>query len=108
MIKSAIGRATADSPIVTVNDAKSLEEYLNNESVLLVNRELDGSFDTTNGIELIKKITQQENPPIAMLISNYEEAQEEAIAAGAKPGFGKSELYDESTTEALRQAVASA
>ena len=108
MLKSAIGRAAADSPIVTVNDAKSLEEYLNNDSVLLVNRELDGSFDTQNGVELIKQIVQQENSPIIMLISNYEEAQAEAVAAGARIGFGKSELYDESTTEALREAVSSA
>lgn len=108
MLKSAIGRAAADSPIVTVNDAQSLEEYLNNESVLLVNRELDGSFNTKNGIELIEQIAKQENPPISMLISNYEESQAEAVAAGARKGFGKSELYDESTTKALREAVSSA
>ena len=108
MLKSAIGRAAADSPIVTVNDAKSLEEYLNNESVLLVNRELDGSFNTKSGIELIAQITKQESSPIAMLISNYEEAQTEAVAAGARQGFGKTELYDESTADALRDAVGSA
>ncbi|MCH8825164.1 MAG: hypothetical protein IH984_16845 [Planctomycetes bacterium] len=108
MLKSAIGRAAADSPIVTVNDSGSLEEYLNNESVLLVNRELDGSFNTQSGIELIAHITKEDNPPIAMLISNYEEAQAQAVAAGARQGFGKSELYDESTTEALREAVGSA
>ena len=107
MLKSALGRATDDAPIVTVNDSKSLDEYLNNESVLLVNRELDGSFDTTNGIELITQIAKQDNPPITMLISNYEESQAEAVAAGARQGFGKSELYDESTIESLRQAVAS-
>lgn len=108
MLKSALGRAAADAPIVTVNDSKSLDEYLNNESVLLVNRELDGSFDTQNGVELIKQIVQQENSPIIMLISNYQDAQAEAVAAGARKGFGKSDLYDESTTQALRDAVASA
>ncbi len=107
MLKSAIGRAAADAPIVTVNDSKSLNKYLNSDSVLLVNRELDGSFSTKSGIELIAQITNRDNPPIAMLISNYEEAQAEAVGAGAIQGFGKSELYDESTTDALRQAVGS-
>lgn len=107
MLKSAIGRA-ADAPIETVNDAKSLSEYLNDKSVLLVNRVLDGSFATNSGIELIAQITKQDNPPIAMLISNYEESQAEAVAVGARQGFGKSDLYDQSTTDALRDAVGSA
>lgn len=105
MLKSALGRAAADAPIVTVNDTQSLSEYLNGNSVLLVNRELDGSFDTKSGIELIAQIAKGQTPPITMLISNYEDAQAQAIAAGARQGFGKSELYDESTTEALRDAV---
>ena len=108
MLKSALGRAAAEAPIVTVNDTNSLSEYLNGDSVLLVNRELDGSFGTKNGVELIAQVSKQENPPIAMLISNYEDAQAEAVAAGARQGFGKSDLYDESTTQALRDAVASA
>lgn len=105
MLKSALGRAAADSPIVTVNDTQSLSEYLNGNSVLLVNRELDGSFDVKSGIELIAQIAKGQTPPITMLISNYEDAQAQAIAAGARQGFGKSDLYDQSTSDALRDAV---
>lgn len=106
MLKSAIGR-TAEAPIATVNDTKSLSEYLNGDSVLLINRKLDGKFGTRSGIELIAQINQHDNPPIVMLISNYEDAQAQAVAAGARQGFGKSDLYDESSTKALRQAVGS-
>ncbi len=41
-----------------------------------------------------------------MLISNFQDAQQEAVAAGAFPGFGKSQLYDDSTSERLRDALA--
>ena len=40
-----------------------------------------------------------------LLISNYVDAQEEAVAAGASRGFGKSALYDNGTAEALRAAI---
>jgi hypothetical protein len=40
-----------------------------------------------------------------MLVSNYPEAQQEALAAGALPGFGKRELSTPRVTQLLRNAV---
>ena len=40
-----------------------------------------------------------------MLVSNYPDAQAEAIAAGALPGFGKRELGSERVTKLLREAL---
>jgi hypothetical protein len=42
--------------------------------------------------------------PIPVLISNYPEAQAAAIAAGARPGFGKQSLYAEETKVAIKSA----
>ena len=91
MIKSAIKRAVPGSSLETVNDEKELEPYLNGGALLLVNRELDGRFDTDSGIVLIERVMQGDDPPVTILISNYEDAQSHAEAAGANPGFGSRE-----------------
>ncbi|MEE9130494.1 MAG: hypothetical protein V3T84_10795 [Phycisphaerales bacterium] len=105
MLKTAVGRALPGASIVSVNDDDALSEYRTPEVLLLVNRELDGSFDSRSGIELIKQMIQQDNPPVVMLISNHEDAQREAIAAGATLGFGKTQLYDKSTMDILTGAM---
>jgi hypothetical protein len=89
------------------DDADDLEAELSRASVLLVNRVLDGDFGTSSGIELIARLAKAENRPAMLLISNYPEAQQQAIAAGALPGFGKAELYNPRTAELLREAAAS-
>ena len=105
MIKSAIKRAVPGSSLETVNDEKGLEPFQNGSTVLLVNRELDGTFDTDSGIELIERVMQGDDPPVTILISNYEDAQTHAEAAGANPGFGKSDLYEARTVEILQMAA---
>ena len=71
-----------------------------NYALVLVNRLIfdDGS----DGSELIRQMKANDGMkgvPI-MLISNYQDAQDRAVAEGAVPGFGKSELGDpESVTK---------
>src|SRR5438046_2417951 len=55
-------------------------------ALVLVDRVLDA--DGASGLELVRQI---EGVPV-MLVSNYADAQAEAVAAGAVPGFGKSAL----------------
>ena len=105
MLKTAVGRALPEATIVSVNDVDALGEYRTPDSLLLVNRELDGRFPSQNGIDLISEIAQQTHVAATMLISDLEDAQSEAVAAGAKPGFGKSQLYDKSTTDLLTGAM---
>lgn len=105
MLKTAVGRALPEATIVSVNDVDALGEYRTAEALLLVNRELDGRFRSPSGIDLITEIAQQTDGPVTMLISNFADAQAQAVAAGAKPGFGKSQLYDESTTDILSGAM---
>ena len=108
MLKSAVRRLVPGADIVTVNDAGKLAEHASSQSVLLVNRVLDGQFDTRSGIELIETLAAADDPPVAILISNHEDAQAQAVAAGARPGFGKSDLYASTTAEILRDAVGTA
>jgi CheY-like chemotaxis protein len=60
--------------------------------LVLVNRILD--CDGSSGIAIIRRLmadADHRRLPL-MLVSNYEDAQREAEAAGAEPGFGKAAL----------------
>lgn len=70
--------------------------------LVLVNRILDR--DGSEGLEVIREWFA--TPAIAdtplMLISNFESAQQEAVEAGAQPGFGKQQLHAPETLNLLR------
>ena len=71
--------------------------------LVLVNRLVFA--DSSEGIELIKAMQADERfkqTPVIM-ISNFPEAQQRAVAAGAVPGFGKSALRGPATLELLKQ-----
>ena len=60
--------------------------------LVLVNRVFDA--DGSSGVSLIQELQADETLrkiPI-MLVSNYDDAQREAVQAGALPGFGKAAL----------------
>jgi CheY-like chemotaxis protein len=61
-------------------------------ALVLVNRVFDA--DGSSGLEFIKQVKSDEaltQTPV-MLVSNYQEAQKQAVDAGAAQGFGKAEL----------------
>lgn len=92
--------------VVRVNDQAALDEVIDPQTLLLVNRVLDGHFDIGgSGIELIRHIAAQDGAVPTMLVSNYEESQREAEAAGALPGFGKSQVGDASTRQRIAEAI---
>jgi CheY-like chemotaxis protein len=74
--------------------------------LVTVNRKLDRDY--TDGIEVIRGI--KADPRFAevpvMLITNYEEYQAEAIAAGAVKGFGKLSVSDPATVALLKPILA--
>lgn len=104
MLKSMVGRALPDSEPVMVNSREDLDAALADSRVLLVNRVLDGRFDSESGIELIREIAGRSGPPRTLLISDYEDAQKSAEEAGALPGFGKAETNSDKAVERLQQA----
>jgi two-component system chemotaxis response regulator CheY len=75
-------------------------------NLVLVNRVSD--LDGSPGLELIRAM--KSDPALAdspvMLVSNYPDAQDQAVALGALRGFGKSQLNDPETIRALESSLA--
>ncbi len=71
--------------------------------LILINRLLDA--DGSPGIDILQTLKSESttaNVPV-MLISNFEDAQQQAVSLGAVRGFGKSQLGNPATLEALGQ-----
>lgn len=70
--------------------------------LITVNRKLDRDY--TDGMEVIRQL--KADPETAeipvMLVTNYDEHQQTAIAAGAIQGFGKLDVGSKQTVELLR------
>ncbi|MDG1510146.1 MAG: hypothetical protein P8R31_00515 [Mariniblastus sp.] len=69
--------------------------------LILINRLMD--LDRSEGMAILHELKsnpQTESTP-AMIISDYQEAQDAAVAAGANPGFGKATLDTPKTYELL-------
>jgi two-component system chemotaxis response regulator CheY len=76
-----------------------------NYALVLVNRVLD--HDGQSGLDFVRQLKEDERlraVPV-MLVSNYDDAQQEAAARGALPGFGKSGLRDPETLARLRAVL---
>ena len=73
--------------------------------LVLVNRKL--SRDRSDGLEIIKRIktTDELSAIPVMLITNYPEYQEQAVAAGAEWGFGKEQVDAPDTIEKLKMIL---
>ena len=90
--------------VTQANSAEQALDQLRSRQfdLVLVNRKLDADY--SDGLEIIKQI--KADPELSgvnvMLVTNYAEHQEQAVAAGAAPGFGKSELTSPATLELLR------
>lgn len=93
-----------DAEVVAASTPEAALERLRRETfaLVLVNRVFDA--DGSSGLEMIQAIRgdeQMRSVPI-MLVSNYADAQDEAVAAGAVPGFGKGRLGQPEMLERVR------
>lgn len=69
--------------------------------LVLVNRVFD--LDGSPGLDLVRAIKAGPHAGVpVMLVSNYDDAQQEAVDAGAAPGFGKAALGRPSMLDAVR------
>jgi hypothetical protein len=73
--------------------------------LLLLNRELDYGFTDRRGVDMIRRLRPHHPQLKFKLISNYADAQESAIAAGALRGFGKREIGSPKVSQLLREAL---
>lgn len=87
-------RSAFGAEVIAADSARQALEKVRQEefALILVNRVFDA--DGASGLELIRALQDDERGrkvPV-LLVSNYEDAQEQAVQAGAKPGFGKAAL----------------
>jgi len=74
-------------------------------SLMLFNRVLEAGFNDTDGIAMLTGVKQANPEMPVMMVSNFADAQRKAEAAGAVPGFGKSEIGSSKVTDRIRDAV---
>ncbi len=104
MLSHALHKIAPASQVVSIaNHADA--EAAGADTLLLINRVLDGRFDATSGVELIRHLAGRPDAPTMMLVSNYEDAQREAVEAGAALGFGKARIHETATAQMLREAL---
>jgi len=91
MLRRVVERVFPVADVAMVNDAVAAKAHAKRADLLLVNRTLEGDFDTGFGLDLIRELLRlPEHRAALMLISDLGEAQTQAKAVGAVPGFGKS------------------
>ena len=94
---AALCRLIGDNFSAEVNQTHSLEDTVTalraeDYDLVLINRKLDRDY--SDGLDIIKRLKADEElatTPV-MLITNYADHQQLAVAAGAELGFGKLEL----------------
>lgn len=104
---SAMFRKHFDVEILRADQLSDTLATLQRQAVdlILINRKLD--IDYSDGIEILHAVKRSEafrHIPV-MLITNYAEHQQQAIASGAILGFGKLELHAPETLERLRTVL---
>ena len=105
-LRSAVSSSVRGTSILMIDEAARLDKALvDGVDLILMNRQLDWGFDTEEGVELIRQLRMRHPQVKFMLVSNYPEAQQEAVAAGALPGFGKREIGTSRVTELLKSAL---
>lgn len=105
-LRIAVSGAAKDVSVLTAQDESSLNKYISDGvDLVLLNRQLDYGFSTEEGVELIRDLRLKHPHLKLMLVTNYDNVQQQAIQAGALPGFGKRELGSAKVKELLRNAL---
>ena len=105
-LRMAVSSAVPGARVKMLDSDADLQHALDDGvDLLLFNRVLEVGFHDRQGVDLMKN-TLTERPEVpCMLVSNYDDAQQLAEAAGARPGFGKNEIGGEKVTERIRAAL---
>lgn len=107
MLKSVLSRVLPACDVVRADDEQTALDEVTRADLLLVNRQLDGDFSSQGGVELIHELVGVPARKAAiMLVSNFEDAQQAAVAEGAAMGFGKARAGSADAAERIRAAVA--
>jgi DNA-binding NarL/FixJ family response regulator len=71
--------------------------------VVLVNRVM--AADGSSGLDLIADLVKHGNTTPCMLVSDMDDAQEQAVKAGAVRGFGKANIEDQATLDLIKSTA---
>jgi len=100
--------AGSDAKILMADDDSELKDALEQGAdLILFNRELGYGFQDKMGVDAIKRLRTTHPAVKSMLVSNYADAQAQALANGALPGFGKREIGSPRVLEVIRAALES-
>src|SRR3954469_21819178 len=105
-LRMAVKNDFRDADVYMADDDRELEQAIERGAdLLLLNRQLEYGFKDPLGVDLIRRLRAARPEVKTMLVSNYAEAQAEAVEAGAFPGFGKREIGSPRVSELLRAAL---
>src|SRR4051794_26074401 len=105
-LRLAVSSSVKEANVVLAYDEKSLTKIIEEGvDLLLLNRQLDYGYASEEGVELIAQLRAKHPNLKMMLVSNYEDAQEAAVKAGALYGFGKREIGTPKVKDLLRRAL---
>ncbi len=105
-LRMAVSNAVKGAKITMVDDDEHLNRVVQEGvDLLLLNRVLEFGFTVDMGVDLIRRFRQNHPALKMMLVSNYADAQKDAVDAGALPGFGKREIGTPKVTEMLKGAL---
>jgi two-component system, chemotaxis family, chemotaxis protein CheY len=108
-LRMAVASALPGAQVTSADDESELRRAIDaGADLLLLNRLLDYGFKENEGTELIARLRQSHPGLKMMLVSNYDDAQQAAVAAGALPGFGKRDIGSPKVKQRLRDALAPA
>jgi hypothetical protein len=106
-LRLAVSRAEPGVQILSADDDQSLMKVLQQGAdLILFNRQLDYGFEDSEGVAVIQKLSRHYPSTRMMLISNFPDAQEAALKAGAVSGFGKRDIGSPRATQLLKDALA--
>jgi CheY-like chemotaxis protein len=98
-----------DAVVVQSHNAAETLKLLRERDVALVtvNRKLDRDYSDGMDVVSVIKADEEVGEIPVMLVTNYEEHQQSAIAAGCVRGFGKLSLRDPGTVNLLEPYLGS-
>ena len=100
---ATVGMADSDAELDAALGASASGDA--RPDLLLFNRVMEPGFSAESGVEVMRSV-RAKNPDVKMmLVSNYADAQQSAVDAGALPGFGKNDIGQEKAKTALREAL---
>ena len=107
-LRMAVSSADRTAQVVMADDHAELNQVLKGGvDLILFNRELGYGFQDKMGVDAIKRLRTTHPAVKSMLVSNYADAQAQALANGALPGFGKREIGSPRVLEVIRAALES-